>query len=105
MPLSSSAWRVAITSGKGGVGKTSVTVHLAMALASQGLRVGVVDADLALGNVDVLLGVSPDWHLGHVISGEKTLDEILIEGPGGIRFAPAGSGVRSMTAVSARSPT
>jgi flagellar biosynthesis protein FlhG len=90
---------VAITSGKGGVGKTSVTVHLAMALASQGLRVGVVDADLALGNVDVLLGVSPEWHLGHVISGEKTLDEILIEGPGGIRFAPAGSGVRSMTAL------
>jgi flagellar biosynthesis protein FlhG len=95
------AWRVAITSGKGGVGKTSVTVNLATALAAHGLRVGVVDADLALGNVDVLLGVSPEWHLGHVISGEKTLNEILIEGPGGIRFAPAGSGVRSMTSLDA----
>lgn len=101
MPLKRQGWRVAITSGKGGVGKTSVTVHLATALAAQGLRVGVVDADLALGNVDVLLGLSPQWHLGHVISGERTLDEILLDGPGGIRFAPAGSGVRSLTALDA----
>lgn len=101
MPLSTPAWRVAITSGKGGVGKTSVTVHLAVALAAQGLRVGVVDADLALGNIDVLLGVSPAWHLGHVISGERSLNEILVTGPNGIKVAPAGNGVRSMTALDA----
>jgi flagellar biosynthesis protein FlhG len=94
-------WRVAITSGKGGVGKTSVAVHLATALAARGLRVGVVDADLALGNVDVLLGFAPERHLGHVIAGECTLDEILVEGPGGVRYAPAGSGVRSLTALDA----
>lgn len=95
------AMRIAVTSGKGGVGKTSVTIHVATALAEQGLRVGVVDADLALGNVDVMLGLSPQWHLGHVISGERTLDEILIEGPVGVRIAPAGSGVRSLTSLDA----
>jgi flagellar biosynthesis protein FlhG len=97
----SSAWRLAVTSGKGGVGKTSVTVHLAATLAEQGVRVGVVDADLALGNVDVLLGLSPRWHLGHVIAGERTVSDILIEGPQGVLVAPAGSGVRSMTALDA----
>lgn len=101
MSLTPRAWRVAITSGKGGVGKTSVTVHVARALAEQGLRVGVVDADLALGNIDVMLGLSPRWHLGHVIAGEHTLDEILLEGPHGIRIAPAGSGVRSLTSLDA----
>jgi flagellar biosynthesis protein FlhG len=99
MSLKRTGWRVAITSGKGGVGKTSVTVHLATALAAQGLRVGVVDADLALGNVDVLLGLSPKWHLGHVISGARQLDEVILDGPGGIKFAPAGSGVRSLTSL------
>jgi len=101
MSLTSRAWRIAITSGKGGVGKTSVTVHVATALAEQGLRVGVVDADFALGNVDVMLGLSPRWHLGHVIAGERSLDDILLEGPRGIRIAPAGSGVRSLTALDA----
>lgn len=101
MSLTSRAWRIAITSGKGGVGKTSVTVHVATALAEQGLRVGVVDADFALGNVDVMLGLSPRWHLGHVIAGERSLDDILLEGPRGIRIAPAGSGVRSLTDLDA----
>lgn len=101
MSLTPRAWRVAITSGKGGVGKTSVTVHVARALAEQGLRVGVVDADLALGNIDVMLGLSPRWHLGHVIAGERTLDDILLDGPNGIRIAPAGSGVQSLTSLDA----
>jgi flagellar biosynthesis protein FlhG len=101
MSLKSSAWRIAVTSGKGGVGKTSVTVHLARALASQGVRVGIVDADLALGNVDVLLGLTPRWHLGHVIAGERRLNDIMLDGPDGVRLAPAGSGVRSLTALDA----
>lgn len=101
MSLTPRGWRVAITSGKGGVGKTSVTIHAARALARQGMRVGVVDADLALGNVDVLLGLSPSWHLGHVIAGTRTLDEILLDGPDGIRLAPAGSGVTSLTVLDA----
>ena len=81
--------RVAFTSGKGGVGKTSVTVHVAAALAEQGVRVGVVDADLALGNVDVLLGLQSSWHLGHVIAGERTVEEVLLSTPSGILVAPA----------------
>lgn len=94
--------RIAVTSGKGGVGKTSVTVHVATALAELGARVGVVDADLALGNVDVLFGLQPHWHLGHVIAGERTLDDILVAGPSGILVAPAGSGVRSLTSLDER---
>lgn len=99
MSLTPAAWRLAITSGKGGVGKTSVTVHLAAALAAAGARVGIVDADLALGNVDVRLGLTPRGHLGHVLAGERSIDEVLLEGPAGIRVAPAGSGVRSLTTL------
>ncbi len=101
MSLSRGGWRLAVTSGKGGVGKTSVTVHLASALAAGGARVGIVDCDLALGNVDVVMGLSPQWHLGHGIAGDRRLSDILIDGPHGIRIAPAGSGVRSLTALDA----
>jgi flagellar biosynthesis protein FlhG len=91
---------VAIGSGKGGVGKTSVVINLAAALARRGRRVGIVDADFGLGNIDVMLGLAPTWHLGHYLSGEKTLDEVVFEGPLGIRIVPASSGVRELTALS-----
>ena len=66
------ATNIAITSGKGGVGKTSLTINLAVAMARLGHRVGVLDADFALGNVDVLLGLAPEHHLGAVLSGHET---------------------------------
>jgi flagellar biosynthesis protein FlhG len=88
---------VAITSGKGGVGKTNVVINLASSLARLGNRVGIVDADFGLGNVDVLLGLTPEYHLGHFLSGEKTLDEITVEGPHGVRIIPAGNGIRALT--------
>ncbi len=88
---------IAITSGKGGVGKTSVVINLAASLARIGHRVGVIDADFGLGNVDVQLGLSPEFHLGHVLSGEKTLEQVTVVGPLGIRIIPAGSGIRAMT--------
>jgi len=91
---------VAITSGKGGVGKTSLTINLAVALARIGRRVGILDADLGLGNVDVMLGLAPSEHLGAVVSGELTVDEIGVEGPDGIRVVPAGSGIPALTALS-----
>lgn len=95
------ATRVAITSGKGGVGKTSVTVNLATALARMGHRVGVLDADFGLGNVDVMLGMSPGAHVGSVLAGDKRLDEVVVTLPSGVRVIPAGSGVRALTALTA----
>ncbi|MCF2950202.1 MinD/ParA family protein [Paraglaciecola aquimarina] len=88
---------IAVTGGKGGVGKTNVTLNTAISLAQQGKRVMVLDADLGLANVDVLLGLRVEKNLSHVLSGECTLDEVLVEGPYGIKIAPATSGTQSMT--------
>jgi flagellar biosynthesis protein FlhG len=90
---------IAIASGKGGVGKTSVAVNLAVALARPGHRVGLVDADFGLGNVDVFLGLTPDRHIGQLLAGEATLDQVLIEGPAGVQILPASSGLRELTAL------
>ena len=91
---------LAIASGKGGVGKTNVVVNLAVSLGRMRHRVVVLDADFGLGNVDVLLGLAPDGHLGHVLSGEKTMKEIIVEGPEGIRVIPASSGLQELTVLS-----
>ncbi len=91
---------IAVTSGKGGVGKSNVTVNLAVALAQQEQRVMVMDADLGLANIDVLLGLSPGYNLSHVLSGECRLDETLIQGPAGISIVPASSGTREMADLS-----
>jgi flagellar biosynthesis protein FlhG len=93
--------RIAITSGKGGVGKTSVTVNLAASLARLGYRVGVLDADFGLGNVDVMLGMTPSLHVGSLLAGDAPLDDVFVDGPHGIRLIPAGSGVRALTALTA----
>lgn len=92
---------LSITSGKGGVGKTNVVVNLAVALARLRHRVVVLDADFGLGNVDVLLGLAPPAHLGHVLSGDKTMREVIVEGPEGIHIIPASSGLRALTTLSA----
>ena len=95
----SAATRIAVTSGKGGVGKTTLSVNLAVATSRLGHQVGLVDADFALGNVDVVLGLAPDHHLGSVLVGARSVSEIVIDGPSGIRVLPAGSGVRSLTTL------
>lgn len=87
---------VAVSSGKGGVGKTNVSVNLAAQLSRMGREVMLLDADLGLANVDVLLGLSPKYNLSHVIEGKATLEEILVEGPGGIHIVPAASGLQRM---------
>ena len=88
---------IAITSGKGGVGKSNVTVNLAVTLAQAGEKVMVMDADMGLANIDVLLGLSPGMNLSHVINGECSLEETIIEGPSGIKIVPASSGVAAMS--------
>jgi len=93
---------IAVTSGKGGVGKTNVVVNLAVALARLRHRVVVLDADFGLGNVDVLLGLAPPYHIGHLLTGERTLDEIMVNGPLGIQVIPASSGIRELAALSPR---
>ena len=92
-----SASVIAVASGKGGVGKTNVAVNLSIALARLGYKVGLLDADFGLGNVDVLLGLTPERHMGHVLEGDAALDDILLTGPAGIRIAPASSGLRELT--------
>ena len=90
---------IAVASGKGGVGKTNVVANVAMALSKSGQRVLVLDADLGLGNLDVLLGLVPEHTIEHVLAGTHTLDDVIVDGPGGIRVLPASSGVPQLTAL------
>jgi flagellar biosynthesis protein FlhG len=94
---------MAITSGKGGVGKTNVVAGLAMSLAKVGQRVVVLDADFGLANIDILLGLAPTHTLEHVLRGEKVLEEILVDGPMGIKVIPASSGIQELTRLDAAS--
>lgn len=91
---------ISITSGKGGVGKTNVVTNLAIALSRMGKKVLVLDADLGLGNIDILLGLAPRYNLRHLLSGEKAISEIIVEGPSGILILPASSGFEELTALS-----
>jgi flagellar biosynthesis protein FlhG len=87
---------IAVTSGKGGVGKTCVTVNLAVALARRGRRVLLIDADLGLANVDTVLGLHPRATLRQVLSGERAIADVVLDGPAGIRIVPAASGFEEM---------
>lgn len=88
---------IAITSGKGGVGKTNIVANMGYALCKAGQRVLILDADLGLGNLDVLLGLTPQYNLSHVIEGKKHLSEIIINGPGNLKILPASSGIQELT--------
>jgi flagellar biosynthesis protein FlhG len=88
---------IAVASGKGGVGKTSIAVNLALCLAKMGNRVTVFDADLGLANAEVLLGIVPPYSLFEVLYGGMTLEEIAVQGPYGIRVISGGSGFLEMS--------
>ena len=87
---------IAVTSGKGGVGKTCVSVNLATAMAIAGKRVLLLDADLGLANVDVMLGLQPAYNLSHLLNGDCSIEDLILEGPHGLRIVPATSGTRRM---------
>ena len=91
---------ITVTGGKGGVGKSNVTLNMGVAMAAQGKRVLLLDADLGLANIDVMLGLRVQRNLSHVLSGECTLDDIIIEGPYGLMIIPATSGTQSMVELS-----
>lgn len=87
---------IAVTGGKGGVGKTNVSVNLSLALADLGRKVVLLDADFGLANVDVLLGLQPKHTLADVMDGKCDLRDVLLAGPGGVKIVPASSGTQSM---------
>lgn len=87
---------ITVTSGKGGVGKTNITINLAIALSEQGFRVIILDADFGLANIDVLFGIIPKYTLLNVIKNEKSIMEILSDGPVNTRFISGGSGVEDL---------
>ena len=88
---------IAVTGGKGGVGKSNVSINLSVCLAQMGRRVALLDADLGLANIDILLGLTPKRNLEDVLAGECSLLDIMLTGPGGIRIIPASSGTQKMT--------
>lgn len=94
--LSRRAKVYAVTSGKGGVGKTNITVNLAIALSQKGYRVVIIDADLGLSNIDVVFGIVPKYTLLDSINSEKGILDILCEGPNNIKFISGGSGVQEL---------
>ena len=91
---------LAVTSGKGGVGKTNVSINLAVALANRDRRVMLMDADLGLANIDVMLGLAPKLNLSHVLDGSSTLQDVIIHGPSDVLIVPASSGIQHMAALS-----
>jgi flagellar biosynthesis protein FlhG len=88
---------IAVASGKGGVGKTNVAANLAVLAARSGHRVLIIDGDLGLANVEILFGIKPRFHLGHVLDSDIPVSEVMAQGPAGVKVLPAGSGAQQLS--------
>ena len=91
---------IAVTSGKGGVGKTNIVGNLAVAMSNLGKRVVIIDADVGLANIDIVFNLRPKYNIRHVVSGEKSLDEVMVRTSHGIGILPGGSGFADLTRLS-----
>jgi flagellar biosynthesis protein FlhG len=99
-PLPTQTRTIAITSGKGGVGKTNFVVNVGLELSKMGRWVTIFDADLALANADMLFGVTPSYHIGHVLSGKCSLNDAVLEVAPGLRLIPGSSGIEELANLS-----
>jgi len=91
---------IAVTSGKGGVGKSNISLNLGILLSGSGHRVALVDGDIGLANLDVLAGVTVRGNLAHVIAGKRTLSEVIVDLPCGVQFVPGVSGLAKLADLS-----
>lgn len=91
---------ISVSGGKGGVGKSNLTVNLAVSLAKRGQKVLIMDADLGLANIDIMLGLRVEKNLSHLVRGECSLQDIIVEGPYGLKIIPASSGTKEMAQLS-----
>ncbi|MCU7893466.1 MAG: MinD/ParA family protein [Candidatus Thiodiazotropha sp. (ex Ustalcina ferruginea)] len=91
---------IAVTGGKGGVGKTNISANMGLALAELGRRVILLDVDLGLANLDVVLGMHAERNLSHVMRGECSLEEVMVTGPKGLKVIPGASGIQHMAEMS-----
>ncbi|MGI6435401.1 MAG: MinD/ParA family protein [Syntrophomonadaceae bacterium] len=91
---------IAISSGKGGVGKSTLALNLALSLCNENQRVVLMDADLGLANIDIMLGLAPEYHIQHLVQGRKSLKDIIITGPQGLKIIPGGSGITELANLS-----
>jgi len=88
---------VAVTSGKGGVGKTQIVANLSVSLAELDRKVVVMDGDFGLANLDIIFGLAPRHHIGHVLCGGHAMSDICVQGPAGVKVIPSGNGLQALS--------